>query len=149
MAYKGYFKAKNPNKYAGNVHNIIYRSGLEFRFMTWLDEHNEVISWASEEIHVFYWNPVKNKQCRYFPDFLIKIKPKGKSEQTIMVEIKPSSETYQPTLTEGKTKRRYQKEVMTWTINQAKWKFATKFCEDRKWQFKIITEKDLGLHYGK
>ena len=29
--------------------------------------------------------------------------------------------------------------------NQAKWKAAKEFCKDRLWEFKIITEKELGI----
>ena len=29
--------------------------------------------------------------------------------------------------------------------NQAKWKAAREFCEDRKLEFKIMTEKELGI----
>ena len=29
--------------------------------------------------------------------------------------------------------------------NQAKWKAATEYCEDRLWEFKVMTEKELGI----
>jgi hypothetical protein len=35
--------------------------------------------------------------------------------------------------------------VTEYAKNQAKWKAAIDFCEDRKWQFKILTEDDLGI----
>jgi hypothetical protein len=46
----------------------------------------------------------------------------------------------------GKTKKskyRYLRELKTWKVNEAKWKEAEEFCLDRKWEFKIITEKHL------
>jgi hypothetical protein len=30
-------------------------------------------------------------------------------------------------------------------VNEAKWKAAEEFCADRKWQFKVLTEYDLGI----
>jgi len=33
--------------------------------------------------------------------------------------------------------------VKTWTINEAKWIAAEKFCEDRNYEFDILTEKHL------
>ena len=34
-------------------------------------------------------------------------------------------------------------ESMTYVKNQTKWKAAREFCEDRKLEFKIMTEKEL------
>jgi hypothetical protein len=30
-------------------------------------------------------------------------------------------------------------------VNKAKWKAAVEFCEDRRIEFKIITEDELGI----
>jgi len=35
--------------------------------------------------------------------------------------------------------------VKEYVKNQAKWKSAQEFCEDRQWKFKIMTEDDLGI----
>jgi len=29
--------------------------------------------------------------------------------------------------------------------NQAKWKAAREFCKDRMWEFKVLTENELGI----
>ena len=34
---------------------------------------------------------------------------------------------------------------MAYIKNQAKWKAASEYAKDRGWEFKIITEKELGL----
>ena len=39
----------------------------------------------------------------------------------------------------------YIYECKTYAVNQAKWKAATEFCEDRRIEFKIITEDELGI----
>jgi hypothetical protein len=37
------------------------------------------------------------------------------------------------------------KERKTYEVNQAKWKAAKEWCADRKIEFKIVTEKELGI----
>ena len=41
----------------------------------------------------------------------------------------------------------YIQEVFTWGVNQAKWKAADEWCKDRKIEFKVVTERELGIHY--
>lgn len=143
MSYKGTFKPKNPTKYNGNANNVIYRSLWELRVMKYLDDHPEVIWWASEELIIPYYNPIDNKKHRYFPDFVAKMKRKDGTVMTYVIEVKPEIQTKKP---EQKRKtKRYIQESMTYIVNQSKWKAATEFCKDNGWEFKIITEKHLGL----
>jgi hypothetical protein len=143
MPYSGKFIPKNPKKYNGNPSNIIYRSTWEVRVMKYLDEHPNVLWWASEELHVPYLSPVDNRVHRYFPDFIVKAKDKTGSIKTLMLEVKPEKQTKMPTQTK-KTKK-YLEEAVTFAVNQAKWKAADLFCKEHGWQFKIITEKELGI----
>ena len=151
MSYKGKFKAKNPNKYKGNPTNIIYRSLLERRFMVYLDNTSSVLKWSSEEIVVPYVSPLDRRVHRYFPDFYMKYKDKNAMIVETLIEIKPSKQTKPPDpkrkLTKtGRTSKRYLKEVNTYIINDAKWQQAVKFCEERKWGWRIITEKDINIY---
>lgn len=146
MAYKGYFKPRNPKKYRGDPTNIIYRSRWELKFMMYLDEHPKVVEWSSEEIVIPYRSPVDNKIHRYFPDFFVKkINSQGLTESAI-IEIKPAAQT-RPPEKPGRVTRRYINEVFTWGVNEAKWKAATDFCADRKWTFHVFTEKELGIDF--
>jgi hypothetical protein len=145
-SYKGGFKPKNPQKYLGDSNNIIYRSLWEFKFMRYLDEHKDIINWASEELAINYLSPVDKKIHRYFPDFIVKKKNKDGTIDVVMVEIKPSKQTVAP-IEKTKKKRQYISEVLTYAINEAKWKAATDYCLDRKWKFLIITEKELGIKF--
>lgn len=144
MAYSGIFRPKNPQKYAGDHRNIIYRSSWECRVMDWLDRNPDIISWASEEVIIPYISPVDNRYHRYFPDFLVKVRTQGGVTKTMMLEIKPKSQTQPPAVQKRKTKK-YITEVVNWGVNQAKWKAATEYCKDRGWEFKVITEEHLGL----
>ena len=144
MAYKGRFKPKFPEKYKGDPTNIIYRSLWELRFMRYLDSHPDVLFWASEEIIIPYISPLDRKVHRYFPDFLIRTKSADGSINTTLIEIKPFVQTRAP-IKKEKHPRRYINEVKTYGVNMAKWKAAEEFCRDKKWQFKVLTEKELGL----
>ena len=143
-SYQGYFKPKNPQKYKGDPTNIVYRSSWELKLMLYLDSHKDIVTWSSEEIFIPYRSPIDNKIHRYFPDFIVtKINKEGKKE-TALIEVKPAAQTMPPKKQE-KVTRKYITEVTTWGINEAKWKAAVEYCKDRKWQFKVITEEDLGI----
>lgn len=146
QTYKGFFKPKNPSKYKGDPTNIIYRSSWELKLMAYLDTHPEILEWSSEEFCIPYRSPVDNKIHRYFPDFKVK-KAVGNLVETIVIEVKPRSQSVPPTLKAPKSKptKRYLREVMTYGINEAKWKAASEYCADRKWKFMVMTEKELGI----
>lgn len=147
MSYKGFFKPRNPSKYQGDPTNIIYRSSWEAKLMKYLDDHPDVLKWSSEEICIPYRSPIDNKIHRYFPDFLIKKKNQIGSVETIMIEVKPKSQTVPPKIQKKPTKK-YVNEVYTWGINSAKWKAAKNYCEERKWKFLIMTENELGIKHA-
>jgi hypothetical protein len=66
--------------------------------------------------------------------------------ETLLIEIKPASQTKEP-VKKKTINKAYISEVMTWGVNQAKWKAAKEFCEDRKWKFLILTEKELNIKW--
>jgi hypothetical protein len=144
MAYKGKFKPDNIDKYKGNPANIVYRSLWELKFMRYLDSHPNILAWSSEEIVIPYVSPLDNKYHRYFPDFWVKMKDKENNINTMLVEIKPLYQVNAPTV-QKKMTQRYITEVKTYAVNSAKWKAAEDYCSDRKWIFKIMTEKELGI----
>ena len=143
MSYKGTFTPKNPSKYNGNSKNIIYRSNWELRVMKYFDDHPNVIWWASEELTIPYVSPVDNKTHRYFPDFIVKMRLKDGKVTTYILEVKPLAQTKMP-VQKRKTKRFIQ-EAATYAINQEKWRAADLFCREHGWQFKVITENELGF----
>jgi hypothetical protein len=144
MAYSGRFSPKNPKKYAGDPTKIIFRSLWELRVMKYLDENPNVIEWKSEEIAIPYISPVDNRRHRYFPDFIVKVRRSDGTTHTMMLEVKPKAQTVEPKTQKKKTKR-YITEVMTWGVNSAKWSAAREYCTDKGWEFKLITEDNLGL----
>ena len=139
--YKGIYKPTNPKKYAGDPTNIVYRSNWERRFMVYCDKNDDIIYWASEELPIPYYNPVTKKVHRYFPDFIIKTS-KGKR---FMIEIKPAK-YLKPPKPQAKRTKRFFGEQVEFIKNQAKWKAASAYCEDQNMEFKVFTEKELGIY---
>ena len=139
---QGRFIPKNPKKYLGDPTNIIYRSGWEKRVMQYLDEQTGITAWSSEEIIIPYISPVDNRAHRYFVDFYVEAVGRDGDKRKMLLEVKPLAQSQEPKKQSRRTKR-YITEVMTWGVNQAKWKAAEEYCKGKGWEFKVITEKEL------
>lgn len=144
MAYKGRYQPSYPKKYKGNFTNIIYRSLWELKFMKYCDSNDNILEWGSEEIALPYISPIDNKMHRYFPDFYIKVRESNGMIKKYLIEVKPKKQTIEPIPQKKKTKG-YIYEVYEYARNQAKWEAAKEFCKDRKWEFKVLTENELGI----
>ena len=146
-AYKGRFVPKNPQKYKGDPTKIVYRSSWELRFMKLLDERDDIIQWASEELAIPYKSPIDGKWHRYFPDFLVRMRDRSGNIVVKMIEIKPRAQAVppKPKAKGSKPTKKYLQEVATYGINNAKWLAAKDYCEDHRWEFVVLTEKELGL----
>jgi hypothetical protein len=142
MAYKGRYIPKNPSKYVADPTKITYRSMWEKKFMVFCDTNESVLRWGSETIVVPYKSPVDGKMHRYFVDFIVETINKRGFKETQLIEIKPKKQTKEP-VKKSRVSRRYLYEVKTYAVNQAKWKSATEFAENRGWTFKIFTEEVL------
>jgi len=113
--------------------------------MVYCDKNPNILEWGSEELALPYRSPIDNRIHRYFPDFYIKVKESTGQIKKYLVEVKPKRQTVEPTVQKRKTKQ-YIYEVVEYAKNQAKWQAAREFCKDRLWEFKIITEDDLGIN---
>ena len=144
MAYKGKYYPSFPRKYKGDPTNIIYRSLWERKFMVYCDKNQNILEWASEEIAIPYRSPIDNRVHRYFPDFYMKVKETNGKIKNYVIEVKPAKQTKPPAKPKRQTKG-YIREAYEYARNQAKWKMAKEFCADRQWEFKVVTEKELGI----
>ncbi len=80
-----------------------------------------------------------------FQTFFVKYKDKFNKTRVMVIEIKPKN---QVTMPEQNPKRRtpsWAYKVQTWVVNQAKWEAAKEFCADHNYEFKVMTEEDLGI----
>ena len=106
----------------------------------WLDDRKDVLWWSSEEKALWYWDPVQKKNRRYFPDFIIHYKNKDDIEKTEMIEVKPQSQVEGPPQNPKRRTKAWVNAVYTYINNQAKWDAAKVICEDRGWDFRILSE---------
>ncbi len=144
MSYKGKYKVRCPYKYKGDPTKVIYRSLWELKFMKYCDSNINILEWGSEEMYVWYRSPVDNRPHRYFPDFYIKAKESNGQIKKYIIEVKPMKQTAPPAKPKRQTKG-YLREAFEYAKNQAKWKAANEWCIDRVFEFKVLTEKELGI----
>ena len=132
---QGKFTIKNPEKYIGKKQPT-YRSSWEFKFMQFCDENPAILQWASEAIHVNYFNPFTKKKTIYVPDFLIIYKDKDGNRHGEVIEIKPSKET---TMEAAKSAR----DKAAVVLNTCKWQAAAAFCEQNGLKFRVVNENQI------
>ena len=142
MAYSGKYRPSNPRKYKGDPTNVIYRSLWERKFMQWCDLNSNILEWGSEEFFIPYRSPVDKRVHRYFPDFYVKCRTAHGTTAKYVIEVKPLKQTSPPEKKKRVTQK-YLTEVTRYAINEAKWKAAKKYCNQRNMVFKILTEKEL------
>ena len=143
----GKFVPRKPEKYIGDIHNIIYRSSWEGRFCLYCDQNPNIIKWSSEPVQIEYWNPIDKKTHTYHPDYYIKVQKIDGSTEDWILEIKPAAQ-YQlekkPILTGALTEKRirsHNEQMQTCLINRAKFDSAMKFAKFNGYKFGAIDEK--------
>ena len=120
--FEGKYTPKNPEKYFGNVNQIIYRSSWERLFMVYCDKKENILRWSSEEIKIPYIHDKKNRT--YYPDFWVYMVDKDNAPVEKLIEIKTH----------------YQR---TMKVNKAKWSAAEEYCQENDMEFLVMTEKEL------
>ncbi len=119
-----------------------YRSGWEFAFMRFCDEHPAVTNWASEAIKIPYRNPLTGKHTIYVPDFFIAYADKNGQKRVEVIEVKPENQTLKEKLGRSKYNQ------ASWVVNQAKWEAARAWCKQQGIIFRIVSEHDI-FHTGR
>jgi hypothetical protein len=142
----GKYAPRNPDKYIGDIHNIIYRSSWEYRFCIYCDTNDSILKWSSEPVAIDYYNPLDKKDHKYNVDFYIKVQREDQTEQDWIIEIKPENQTKKPiyegvnTLAKLKS---YNRNMQIWITNQAKFKSAKVWAEKRGYKFGVVDENFL------
>jgi hypothetical protein len=140
--YQGYYKPTNPDKYIGDPAKIIYRSSWERKVCHKFDHNKFVVAWGCEPFPIWYQSPKDGMPHRYFPDFMTVSVNKDRKKIVTIYEVKPLKETHAPKK-QGKKKSRYLKEHITYKVNTAKWEAAKSLCDQKGWNFVILTEKEI------
>ena len=133
---QGIYTPKNPQKYIGN-HKPKYRSGWELTFMTFCDNNDSIIYWASESMRIPYKHPLTGKPTIYVPDFFVVYQNRFGKQVAEVVEIKPKKQS----IIESKVAN--AKDRMVVAINHAKWASAMAYCKSQGLTFRVITEDDI------
>jgi len=139
---KGFFHPRNPEKYMGDLNNIVYRSSWEENFMNFLDNNTKIFRWGSEIISIPYIKPTTGRVHKYYPDFYVEYESRSGKIIKEVVEVKPLKQIKKPT-TKGKTKKTQLYEGITWAINMSKWQSAQLFCDKYGFKFTLKSEKDI------
>lgn len=140
---QGYYRPKHPEKLLGNLPYVIYRSGLELNYFRILDDNPNVVRWGSEEIVIPYH--FDKKWHNYYIDLVVFLKS-GDKLKKMLIELKPYKQTIEPKDSKRKKRSTFMTECFNWHKNQAKWTAAREFAKKMDCDFKILTEKDLGVN---
>ena len=139
---QGVYEVKNKDKYLGTS-NPRYLSSYELHVMQYLDRSPHVTGWGAEIIVVPYYSHIDESNRRYMVDLYVEYQKADGSKRTEIIEVKPSKDTVPPKRTRGKKEKTYLKEVYTFNVNVAKWMAAKKYADERGWNFRILTEKNI------
>lgn len=136
---QGEYTIRNPVKYVGK-NRPRYRSGWELAFMTFLDNNDSILQWASEAIAIPYRHPFTGKMTNYVPDFFIQYRTKNNTTRAEIVEIKPKKQS----IIESKASARDRAVV---AVNYCKWDAAQRWCKKAGLVFRVINEDQM-FHQG-
>lgn len=138
---QGIYNPENKEKYIGST-PIVYRSGLELKFMRWCDRNSKVVNWGAESVIIPYKSPKDGRMHKYYVDNFVALKT-DKGIIKYLVEIKPSAFTKPPTNHGNKKASTLLYEKITWAVNTEKWKSAKKWAKFKGCEFTILTEKEI------
>jgi hypothetical protein len=141
---QGVYRPTHPEKCNSKV--CIFRSSYELKFMRWVDNHPNVVSWSSEGTVIPYIKPSDGRMHRYFVDNTVTLKDSQGKLHKYLVEIKPYSALLPPKKTPRKRHNTLVKESITHAINLAKWDAAKKWASKKGYKFIILTEKELKIN---
>lgn len=140
----GNFTPKHPQKYIGSTKVISYKSKLELSLLQIFDMRPTILRWSSEEIEIRYYDPIKQKQRSYFPDYYVEIKRKKDGRVLKLIIEAKASEFLKPpragtsSLADSKSIRFHTIQYVT---NMAKADAARKYCAERGIRYMFVTEK--------
>lgn len=137
------FIPKNPEKYVGDINNIVMRSSWEVKFAHWCDLNTSIIKWGSETQPIPYMNSVDKKVHRYFPDFFVELRDTEGKVQHIIIEIKPAVQTREPRMN-NRRKETILNEMITYRRNMDKWNAAKDFAKKIRVVFYDSYRKGVG-----
>jgi hypothetical protein len=158
---KGRYPLVHPEKYC-SIRPPIYKSGWERRVFGALDNNPYVLKWGYEPVEIYYLHPVYQNWTVYYPDILIHTKV-GETNRQMLWEIKPKKFLTPPVRPNPPKKpggknpglrfqtamKRFERDYITWMINQQKWKAASDWCHKNGIEWLTVTEDDVSGFFTK
>jgi hypothetical protein len=158
---QGNYIPNNPDKLLklNKEGGVYFRSGLEKKFMIWLDNKKEIIKWGAECLKIPYQmkhfdnGDIKLKEHCYFPDFYYEMRLADDTTKYVVVEVKPMKEYKMViNLNEGnlnvptnglKKLKNFEYDIKMAYQNQSKWQTMIKWCNIKGYEFIVVTEEHL------
>jgi len=142
--HQGYHKLENPHKLIGTYNakmGVMFRSGLELKFIQLLDLSPRCIRWTyeSDELIIPYYNPVKKKMCSYYPDFYIEMLGNSNRLLKYIIEVKSQKDTEKPDREKYKTKKAYLYQLANSAVVEAKRMASLEYCKNKNMVY--VTEE--------
>lgn len=138
---------------------VYFRSSWEKKIMTWLDHKDEIIKWGAECLKIPYQmthfdnGDAKIKNHVYYSDFYYEMRKSDGELKQVVVEVKPQKEYNMVlALNEGKLKvpekgtkklKNFEYDLKMAYKNKQKWETMIKWCNQKGYDFIIITEENL------
>lgn len=145
---QGKYKPDHPDKYQGDITDIVFRSSWELIAFKFCDNANDIVSWSSEGV-ILPYRGIDGKMHRYFMDLWISARRPDGTTRKFLVEIKPKSKLTPPKKTANKKDESFLRELNEYLTNQKKWEAARAYCKERDMDFLIWTEDVLLPSAGK
>ena len=144
MYLQGKYAPINPQKYVGDVKDIVFRSSLELVAFKFCDTNPAIVKWGSETCVIPYISPVDGRPHRYFMDLKVWTRSANSEELKItLIEIKPKDQIKEPKKTKTMKESTFNNSMRTYLVNQAKWTATREHCAKMGWSFIIWTEEHL------
>jgi hypothetical protein len=141
---------------------VYYRSSLELKMMTWLDNSPYVSKWCGECMTIPYQmthyeknGDIDVRTHTYYPDFYYELSLPDGNIKKMVIEVKPQKEyDHVVLLSENKLAppdakdnikkwRRFEYDLKMAQKNKDKWEQMIKYCDKKGWEFKVVTESVL------
>jgi hypothetical protein len=144
---QGLYVVKNPDKYMGDLRNVIFRSSYEQKLNIDLDTDSNVIRWCAEPpfLQIKYWDELKKKFRTYHLDYFV-VKMVNGVEMKLMIEVKPSKKLVKPLPPKVRTllsMKSYQYRMAEWINIHSKRKACEELAKKMGWTYLFVTEKTI------
>lgn len=138
---QGYYVCKRPDKYVGDITQIIFRSSWEFKFLRWCDNTESVKKFSSEPMSIPYMDPVDRRVHQYFIDFWVEMQNSEGGIDRWLIEIKPERHLIippEPKNPTGKALANHISQVKRVLKNLAKFQAARNYSKIQNMKFAVL-----------